>query len=208
MKTVLCKISIFLLMIALLLPMLLACGSEPDEEVLATARSLLTQSAEVNALCFAEGILPTTHEAAFSSGGYTEADTETMGKYGVTCVADIRAKISAVYSVAAAEQAERILFSPVQSEGAYASYRRYYDTVTEDGRALLMVKREYTPLARGTVSYDNVRLKENARSRAVILVDITVTDGERTRTLTDESFSLRREESGWRLDTLTYASVD
>lgn len=206
MKRVLCKSAVFLLSILLLLPMLFACGGESDEVILAEAKTLLAKSAVVNALCFGEGLAPVA-EGGFSSGGYTEADAASLEKYGVASVADIRALASAVYSVAAIDQLEQIIFVPVQSEGGFASYRRYYDA--QDGeRAVLMVKREYTPVARGEVRYENIRVAENGRNRAKILVDITVTDGERSRTLKDESFSLRREEGGWRLDTLTYASVD
>ncbi len=206
MKRVLCKSTVFLLMVLLLLPMLFACSAEPDDEVLAAAEALLAQSATVNALCFGEGLSPVA-EGGFSSGGYTEADPVSLEKYGISSVSDIRAMVSAVYSVAAAEQLAQIVFAPVQTEGGFASYRRYYDAVDGE-RAVLMVKREYTPLTQGEVRYENVRLAENARGRAKILVDITVTDGERVRTLTDEGFSLRREEQGWRLDTLTYASID
>jgi hypothetical protein len=59
----------------------------------------------------------------------------------------------------------------------------------------------------GTVSYDNLRLVAHDRTRAAILVDVTVTDGTQTRTDKDILFRLRFEGETWKYDTLTYSSI-
>jgi hypothetical protein len=173
--------------------------------MLAIATEQLKKTAAVNAICFGEGILPKA-DGGHAIGGYTEADEASLEKYGVRTTEDIKALMEAVYSVAACDSIEKVIFSPVQADGIYASYRRYYDA-EEDGEIFLMVKKEYTPLAVGEVVYENIRLVKHDRKRAEILVDLSVSDGKNTRTERDVSFSLRFEEGTWKYDTVTYASV-
>jgi len=100
-----------------------------------------------------------------------------------------------------------VIFNPVREGSTFTSYRRYFDALDGEGGVCLMVKKDYEPLAVGDVSYANVRLVSHSRARAEILVDLTVTDGENSRTDRDVSFALRYEQGGWKLDTVTYASL-
>lgn len=207
MKRFLCKTLIFMLLFALFLPTLSGCARETDEALLTTATRLLTESALVNEICFGAGL---SHVADQSEGyltpGYAEATEASRAKFGVATVQDILDKIRAVYSASAAEAVEGVVFEPVREGNTVISYRRYFDAEDGKGNLCLMVKKDYKPLAVGSVSYANIRIVKHTRSRAEILVDLTVTDGTESRTDKDVSFPLRYED-GWRLDTLTYASL-
>ena len=207
MKRILCKSSIFLLLIALFLPLISGCARETDAELLATVDRLLKESATVNEICFGAGL---AHVEDASEGyltpGYAEATEASRQKYGVGSVADIKAKMYAVYSTATCDYIDGVIFQPVREENTIASYRRYFDAENGEGSLCLMVKKDYEPFAVGDVSYSNIRIQKHSRARAEILVDITVSDGKESRTDKDVALPLRYED-GWRLDTVTYASL-
>ena len=71
----------------------------------------------------------------------------------------------------------------------------------------LMVKKDYEVKAHGTVTYGNLRVESHARTRATVLTDVSVTDGENSRVYENVSFDLRFEDGAWKLDTVTYASL-
>ena len=207
MKRLVYKIIVFTLFFTLLVPMFSGCAAESDEALLTTAKQLLEKSKTVNEICFGEG-LAFMEEGGHSMTGYLEATKEARERYAVSSTEDIRALVREVYSFASCEYVDSVIFSPIYTETGYISYRRYFDTTTDDGVSHLMVKKEYEPNAVGEVSYSNVRISSHKRSRAEILVDVTVTDGVKSRTDKDVEFLLRKEDGAWKLDTLTYASID
>lgn len=207
MKRIICKNAVFLLLVALLFSSLAGCARESDEAFLSTAEALLQKTAAVNEICFGKG-LAFGGDGAYVTSGYVEATKEAREKYGVNTVDELKALIRSVYSVATCDYIDTVIFNPVKNgETGYLSYRRYFDAMDGDGNVCLMVKKEYEPLATGEVSYTNVRLSSHGRSRAEILVDITVSDGENTRTDRDVLLSLRYEDGGWKYDTVTYSSL-
>ena len=204
MKRVIYKLTVFILMISLLVPSLVGCAKEDDATLLTVAQELLEKSNAVNKICFGEGL--TKSEDGYKLSGYSEVTAEDREKYRLATVEDIRALVREVYSVAACGYIDSVVFSPVQTESGYVSYRRYFDA-TENDIIHLMVKNEYEPLTTGDVTYENVRVASHKKSRAEILVDITVTDGSETRTDKDVMLSLRKEGGAWRFDTVTYSSI-
>ena len=207
MKRILCKSTAVLLLLALFLPLFSGCARETDDEMLAICERLLRESALVNEICFGVGLSHVEgKDEGYLTPGYAEATKASREKYGVNSTTDIKEKIRAVYSVDTCDYIDRVIFQPVREESTVASYRRYFDAEDLDGNLCLMVKKDYEPFATGSVTYENVRIAKHSRSRAEILVDITVSDGEESRTQKDVSFPLRYED-GWRLDALTYASV-
>ena len=207
MKRIIHKIIVFTLMITLLVPSFTGCAAESDEELIATAKLLLEKSKTVNEICYGKG-LAFMEEGGHSLSGYLEVTKEDRERYAVSSVEDIKALVREVYSFATCEQVDATIFAPIYTETGYVSYRRYFDTTTEDGVSHLMVKKEYEPFVVGEVRYDNIRISSHKRNRAEILADITVTEGERTRTDKDVSFAMRREEGVWKFDALTYASIE
>ena len=207
MKRVICKISAFLLLLAVAAPLFSGCARETDEELLSTATHLLEESALVNEICFGAGLSYVKDESeGYLTPGYAEATEQARTQYGVQSVADIKERVRTVYSTATGDYVDSIIFQPVRDENTVLTYRRYFDAEDGKGRACLMVKKDYEPFATGSVQYGNVRIQKHTRSRAEILVDITVTDGTESRTDKDVCFCLRYED-GWRFDTLTYASL-
>ena len=79
--------------------------------------------------------------------------------------------------------------------------------VGSENRSGLMVKTNYEATAVGEVSYDNYVLFSTSLNEVVFLVDITVSDGEITKTFPEERITMRKEKGIWLLDTTTYASV-
>jgi hypothetical protein len=205
MKRTVFKITVFCLILSLFLPTLVGCARETDEEMLVIAEAQLEKTAKVNAICFGEGLTPMT-EGGYPVSGYVEATSASRAAFGVQTVAEIKALISEVYTDAASAAIDQAVFHPVQVDGSYASYSRYFDAVDDD-EIHLMIKKDYEPLTVGTVSYDNLRLVAHDRTRAAILVDVTVTDGTQTRTDKDILFRLRFEGETWKYDTLTYSSI-
>lgn len=205
MKRTVFKTAVFILLISLLVPTLVGCARESDEAFLAIAEKQLAVTAMVNEICFGAG-LAAMEKDGYPMSGYLETTEEARAKYGVSSVADIKKMIASAYTVAASDSIDQVIFRPVQVDGSYASYRRYVDAADGDVTHL-MVKKDYEPLTEGTVSYANLRLKSHDRSRAEVLVDVTVTDGTQTRTDKDVLFRLRFEEGAWKYDTLTYASI-
>ena len=206
MKRIIYKIIVFTLMFCLLVPTLSGCAKEDEKTLIATAEALIEKSKVVNEICFGKG-LSCMSEGGYILSGYVEASKEDCERYGISSTEDIKALAREVYSVAACDYIDQVIFAPVQTGSGFISYRRYFDA-TEDDVAHLMVKKEYEPLAVGEVSYTNVRVASQKRNRAEILVDITVTEGDKTRTDKDVALTMRKENDAWRLDTLTYASIE
>lgn len=205
MKRTVFKITLFVLLLALLVPAFAGCARESDEAMLAIAEEQLAVTAKVNEICFGAG-LAAMEKDGYPMSGYLETTEESRAKYGVSSVEDIKKMIASAYTVAASDSIDQVIFRPVQVDGSYASYRRYVDAVDDDVTHL-MVKKDYLPLTEGEVSYSNLRLASHGRSRAEVLVDVTVTDGTQTRTDKDVLLRLRFEEGTWKYDTLTYASI-
>ena len=206
MKRTVCKIAVFLLLFSLVLTSFTGCARESDEELIATAEALLEKSAAVNEICFGKGLAYGDTDAYITSG-YVEATKAAREKYGVNTVEELKAMIKSIYSVATCDYIDTVIFNPVREGNTFTSYRRYFDALDGKGNVCLMVKKGYEPLAVGDVSYANVRLASHSRSRAEILVDVTVTDGENSRTDQAVSFDMRYEGGAWKLDTVTYASL-
>ena len=179
---------------------LTGCARESDETLLAEAQALLDKSAPLNAVLFGSGILP--KEGGFTSGAYTEADEASLAVYGISSVSMIRERMAEVYSAFTCDYIESVVFSPVKDGSTVLTYRRYYDGLDKD-RAVLMVHREFGVIAADSVAYSNLRVVSHRRSRAEILADITVLDGEQPSVQKDVSLQLRYED-GWRLDTVSY----
>ena len=205
MKRTVFKITVFFLILSLFLPLLASCARESDEEMIAIAEAQLEKTATVNAICFGEGLTP-VEEGGYLVSGYVEASKESRAAFGVQTVKEIKQLISDVYTDAASAAIDQAVFQPVQVDGSYASYSRYFDAVDEDD-IHLMIKKDYVPLTEGKVSYANLRLIAHDRSRAAVLVDVTVTDGTQSRTDKDVLFRLRFENDVWKYDTLTYSSI-
>ena len=206
MKTTVCKITAFLLLLTLSLLTLSGCGRQGEEEFLKGAEQLLEKSAVVNEICFGEG-LAYGGDNAYMTGGYLEATEEARTKYAVNSAEDIKTRVAEVYSVAVVDYIGSVIFNPVKEDNTFVSYRRYFDAMDGEGAVALMVKKDYEPLAVGKVSYANLRVESLSRARATLLVDITVTNGEESRTDKDVSLSMRFENDAWKFDTVTYSSL-
>lgn len=206
MKKTVCKITVFFLLFSLSLLTLSGCGRQGEEEFLKGAEQLLEKSAVVNEICFGEG-LAYGGDNAYATGGYLEATEESRAKYGVSSTEDIKALIAEVYSVAMIDYINEVILNPVKEENTFVSYRRYFDAMDGEGGVALMVKKDYEPLAIGKVSYANLRVESLSRARATVLVDITVTNGDQSRTDKDVSLAMRFEDGAWKFDTVTYSSL-
>ena len=206
MKRTICKITIFLLLLSAFVTSFSSCARESDEEFLTLTAELLQKSAAVNEICFGEG-LAYDEQNGYATSGYAEATEESCLKYGVRTVEEIKALVASVYSVAVADYIDDVVFQPVKDGNTFLTYRRYFDAMDGEGNVALMVKKDYEVKAHGTVTYGNLRVETHARTRATVLTDVSVTDGENSRVYENVSFDLRFEDGAWKLDTVTYASL-
>ena len=206
MKRTVFKILIFAIVSLLLIGSLAGCARESEKEMIAIVHTQLAKTAKVNAICFGEGLTP-SKEGGYQLSGYSEATVESRAKYGVDTVEDIFALMRECYSVAACEYIDTVVFNPVKEDTAFASFSRYFDANDGNDNVCLMVRKGYEPHAVGEVSYENIRLEKHSRSRATVLVDVTVTEGEESRTDKNVKLDLRYEDGAWKFDTLTYSSI-
>ena len=206
MRTTVCKIVVFLLLLSLTVGSVSGCKKQSEEEFLATAALLLEKSIAVNELCFGEG-LSYGDEDGYATGSYEEATVASREEYGVNTVEDIKALVAEVYSISMVDYIDKVIFNPVKEENTFVTYRRYFDAMDGTGNVALMVKKDCAPLAVGKVSYSNLRIEDHGSKRATVLVDITVSKGEESRTDKDVSLNMRREDGAWKFDTATYSSL-
>ena len=206
MKRTVSKILIFVMISLLLIPSLTGCARESEEEMMAIIQTQLAKTAKVNAICFGEGLTP-SEEGGYQLNGYSEATVESRAKYGVDTVEEIFALMRECYSVSACDYIDTVIFNPVREETSFASFSRYFDANDGKDNVCLMVKKGYEPRAFGDVSYDNIRIDKHSRSRVTVLVDVTVTEGENSRTDKNVKLDLRYEDGAWKFDTLTYSSI-
>lgn len=206
MKRIVCKILVFAMICLLLVPTFAGCARESADEMLHIAAEQLEKTKTVNAICFGKGLTP-GEEGGYQLSGYAEATVESRAAFGVDTVEEIFALMRECYSTAACDYIDTVVFNPVKEESTFASFSRYFDAMDGKDNVCLMVKKGYTPLSYGDVSYANIRLEKHTRSRATVLVDVTVTEGELSRTDKNIKLDLRYEDGVWKFDTLTYASI-
>ncbi len=202
---------LFVLILALCLTLLSfsSCGAkESNEELISIAKELTEASVSVNQMIFGSGIA--AKESGYSVGSYTEADEESLALFGVASVADIEARVRGVYSAATSAWIKNTVLTSVKEESQVLTYARYYDGERMEGMdfvPVLMVRDNHEPLAVGDVSYANYTLISAERREAVFTVDITVTDGEKTKSFPSSRITMVKEDGAWRLDTTTYATL-
>lgn len=205
------KLIAVLCLLAFLCAALCACGLSEEEkaELLQTAQELTDASREVNFLCYGAGL--GAEEGGKTIGVYADAARADMEKYGVHSVADIRAKIAAVYSKETTEWIENTVLTSVMAESSVTSYARYFDDHRPDPEdeekivSVLMVHTADTGMTVGEVEYDNFVFTKYSRKKFVFSVDATVRYEEKslTRSFT---YTMRYEDGAWRLSTPTYFS--
>ena len=146
---------------------------ESEEELLSIAKSLTEASVSVNEMVFGEGILALAE--GYKVGAYTEADPASLQKFGVSTMADIRAKIAEVYASSTVLWIESTVFSSVKQDGQVITYTRYYDGTKMVGAEeipVFMVKENYEPFMTGEVSYFGYKILKAKKNEVTFTVDI------------------------------------
>ncbi len=204
------KLFILLLVLVFAFLSFSSCGAkESDGELISIAKELTEASVSVNRMIFGDGIA--VKEDGYSVGSYTEGDEESLAFFGVGSVADIEARVASVYSDATAAWIKSTVLTSVKEESQVLTYARYYDgekMVGMDFVPVLMVRDNHESIAVGEASYANYTLVSAGRREAVFTVDITVTDGEKSKSFPNSKITMVKEDGAWRLDTTTYATLE
>jgi hypothetical protein len=182
-----------------------SCGGEKDRTydeavVKNSAKSLIKRSSVLNEIIWGKGILY-DEDPRYQSGVYYPANLISQREYGVESFSDIIEMCEATFSVSYVEYIKKnVLTSSIEENGRI--YTRYYQ-----GDEALMVYSQYTPLLRDTVEYlyDTMEVLGSKGEIVTVKIQIKVTRGELSQTRELE-IDLIEEETGWRIDTPTYAS--
>jgi len=172
----------------------------PSEELLkAAAGQLIPGSEVINHILFEEDF--PTEEHGATAGNYREADLAFLRPYGLASLDDIRKYAERVYSAEAVAQLFRAAVDP-QTDAAGGLTKPTY---LYDSNGKLMVSGEGRHVRCDKASYDLSTLKVLSRekTRAVLSVTATVTNGDGLTQTREKRLTLVLEEEGWRLDVLT-----
>lgn len=185
---------------------LVSCDNdrEYDEaEVLSAARELIEKSHKLNELFYGEGLEFTDD----GLGKYKLATKESLEKYGISTVEDMKNMTREIFSESYSEIIfSSDVFSSVKVDDVIKSYARYYQSYDDDGNPNgIMVLSDYDYPMHGTYSYTEA-IKVVDVEGEVIVVESTVLATSANGKTKNMSFKVRlfEESYGWRLVSPTY----
>lgn len=210
------KITAVLLIIAALPLSLISCDRKYDEaEVKAAARELIAASIPLNEIYYGEGIKALEHSQN-NNGVYFEADPAHLLELGFSSLSELKTKTKAVFSEAHSERMFNGSFSGTFTQNGSSTLARYYQKYKEGGPPdyamvpeYIMVYSEYEDMLKGEAAYDldSITVIGSKRELVYVTVNVEIIYGEKTQDTTLE-IALFEEESGWRLNSPTYASYN
>ena len=181
-----------------------------EEEVLAAGKELLKSSEMLNIVYFGSGIK--YFDSDEEIGYYRKSNTQHLETLGFSTIDELKKLTEETFSVKYTETVYSTILSSLTTETTLVSPARYYQAYDEKtGEAsCIMVYTKFAPLLKGTVSYDydSLRVDGSKKENVYLSVDATVTNEEGKSQATTITFSLVEEESGWRINSTTYANYN
>lgn len=175
-----------------------AC-SEPEpadkNEVIESAKTLLTEAVEVNRIFFWEG-LPHTEPSEDTVDVGDAEYLELTEEYVYLIESDLMTKAEAVYTDAYCKDIETVAFEGVKVSDDEALFARY---VVEQGVMKINRKLSEEGLSERLPDTDTIQVVEVSHDYAVVNLSFTC-EGETEK----QNVTLILEDDGWRLDTPTY----
>ncbi len=190
---------------------LTGCGKPEDADIIARAKELIPKTEVINQLFFEEGI-PTRQEEP--QNGYIPADANRLEAMGFTKIDDIFRYMEEVYTKEFCEIFKNsYLFEPLYSGGSIVSYSYCYDHYEKDKNGndvfvgVMVSAFGLDPQTSPVVyHYDTLTVKEKAKKRCVLTMDVTVTSENNSQTKPLKVVLTRDSDGVWRLDSHTCAT--
>ena len=209
--------SVAVLLIIAALPLsLISCDRKYDEqEVKAAAKELIAASISLNDIYYGEGVRYLEYSEK-NVGVYCEADPAHLIELGFSTLSELKTKTKKVFSEAHAERMFAGSFSGTFTQNGSSTLARYYQQYTEGGAPdyvmkpdYIMVYSEYENMLRGEATYDldGITVIGSKGELVYVNVDVEIVYEEKTQKTTLR-IALFEEESGWRLNSPTYASYN
>ena len=210
-KRAVTKLFILLLITVSLLPSLISCNRRYDEEeVLTSAKELLTVAEVLNEIYYGRGIQYVT--TGNIDGYYYEADPMHLKYLGFYTVEELKNKTLETFTRGYANQIFATKLSAIEDETGIQQMIRYYQKY--DGENLLtpvciMVYSMAPVSLKDEIIYDysSLRVAGVSGQTVSVEVDATVTSGEKIQTVTIK-IDLIEEDNGWRIDNPCYANYN
>ena len=201
---------ICLLLIVAMLPALVSCDRSYDEaEVKSAASKLISASLFLNEIYYGEGI-KYLENSERNNGVYCEADPAFLLDCDFKTLSQLKTKTKEVFSEAHSERMFKGSFSGTFTQSGGSSMARYYQQYDNLGNPqYMMVYSEYEDMLKGDAIYDLEGIKVLGAEGEIVYVSVDVEisyDGKTQKNTI--KVGLIEEESGWRLNSPTYASYN
>ena len=177
-----------------------------ETEVLSAAAELINLAEPLNEIYYGKGL--DCHESGL--GIYRAARAESLEKYGISSVEELKAKTLEVFSEKEASLMFSAVLEPLQIDDKIKKYARYYDQKDDDGRVTFMVNSEYEYEMTNSIEYgSNITISDVEGEEIIISIPVTlkrITDeGEEKTKQTAIEVRMIETEEGWRFNDSCFA---
>ena len=192
---------------------LASCDRSYDEtEVLAAARPLIEESAELNEIFWGKGIRYDEGDLSSSIGAYYRADFFDLDRYNIRTIEDLKNKTRAVFTQRYCENIFSTVFSSIVDD-EIQFYARYFQKYSDENNTVpeyIMVYSNAIALLKDNVVYlyDTMRVTGSKRESVYVSIDVVVTNSEGKSQTNTLNIGFIEEENGWRINTPTYNSYN
>lgn len=206
------RIAAFVALFLLIISSLISCDRRYDEEeVKRAAEELILLSVPLNEIYYGKGI-DYRSDLSTSNGKYFEASYTSLQKFGIETIDDLVNKTTRVYTTEFSEEIFETKIGGVYSgEGSFELSRYYQKTDALTGENIcIMVYSLAKVYLEDEVEYyfDGMTVLGSKEERVFVSVPVTVTNKEGKSQKGEIEVALVEEESGWRLDSPTYAKYN
>ena len=183
-----------------------------EEEVLAAGKELLKSSEMLNIVYFGSGIKYFDSEEKVGVY-YCKADKIHLEELGFSTIEELKKITEETFSARySATVYSTVLTSLKNENGVIVTPARYHQQTDENtGEPTeILVHSNYPALFKSELEYDydSLRVDGSKKENVYLSVDATVTNEEGKSQATTITFSLIEEESGWRINSTTYANYN
>ena len=188
-----------LLLITLILPILTSCEKdrEYDEgEVIAAAEGLLIKAKLINEIYYGKGI---EFDEQSGVGIYRRAKEDSLSKFGISSIDDLKAKTLEVFSDVRAEIMFNTVLSSIKDDNVIVHYLRYYQHTDDSGESYVMVNSRYDYYLKGDIEYlSGITVKDVRGEIIVIEVPVKLTSESGKIKNSTIEVEMIEEGDGWR----------
>jgi len=173
-----------------------------EAEVLAAAEALIAKSVLFNQIYYGAGI-PQKADNPKTVGGYVEADPAFLSEHQISSLESLKAKTAEVYTEGECAYLFRTVLGVIYDGDTIVGYKRYIEDA-----GTLYVRSGAENLLPDDVTYRYDTLAVSGVEGETIFVSITATVKTAEGKTQDNTLRVRllEEESGFRLDSMTYST--